>query len=29
MQAGFQAYLTKPVQPAELTRTVAALAKRF
>jgi hypothetical protein len=28
-RAGFQMHLVKPIDPAELVTTVAALAKRF
>jgi CheY-like chemotaxis protein len=29
LRAGFQMHLAKPIDPAELVTTVAALAKRF
>jgi DNA-binding response OmpR family regulator len=29
LRAGFQIHLAKPIDPAELVTTIAALAKRF
>jgi CheY-like chemotaxis protein len=29
LRAGFQMHLAKPIDPAELVTTIAALAKRF
>jgi DNA-binding response OmpR family regulator len=29
LKAGFQIHLAKPIDPAELVATIAALAKRF